>query len=256
MSYIVYKHTSPSNKIYIGITSQPNPKRRWRGGCGYKSNEYFKKAIDKYGWNNFSHEILYQGLTKEDAEQKEIELISFYKSTNPLFGYNLDNGGNSNGKHSESTKKKIGDANRGKTVWIKGKHRTEETKKKISESKMGSHLSDETKCKISEANKGKKPSIETVQKRALSNTGKKRTPEQCKKISDSLKGRTFSHSEETKKKISKTMGTPVICVETGVEYYGLRDAERKTGIKSCSISRCLNGTLKTTGGFHWKLADV
>ena len=83
-NYIVYKHTSPSNKVYIGITSQ-TPERRWRkDGKGYKTHIYFWNAIKKYGWNNFKHEVLFSGLTKEEAEQKEIELIAYYKSNDSI----------------------------------------------------------------------------------------------------------------------------------------------------------------------------
>lgn len=95
-TYTVYKHTAPSGKVYIGITSQ-KPKERWQGGKNYK-NKYFQSAIKKYGWENIKHEILYSGLTKEEAEQKERELIAFYKSTDRQFGYNILSGGNvSNG---------------------------------------------------------------------------------------------------------------------------------------------------------------
>lgn len=45
--YCVYKHVSPSNKVYIGITSK-NPLRRWENGNGYKNNKYFYRAILKY----------------------------------------------------------------------------------------------------------------------------------------------------------------------------------------------------------------
>ena len=64
--WCVYKHTSPSGKIYIGITCQ-NPNRRWRNGEGYKKNKYFYRAIQKYGWNNFQHEVIEEGLTEKDA---------------------------------------------------------------------------------------------------------------------------------------------------------------------------------------------
>ena len=37
MSFIVYKHTSPSNKVYIGITKL-NLIKRWQGGKGYINN--------------------------------------------------------------------------------------------------------------------------------------------------------------------------------------------------------------------------
>lgn len=95
-NYVVYMHTSPSGKRYIGITCR-RPIRRWGGnGYGYIKNEYFWRAIQKYGWDNFSHEILYTNLTKEEAKQKEIELIAFYDLTNPNKGYNITPGGDCN----------------------------------------------------------------------------------------------------------------------------------------------------------------
>ena len=56
--YVVYKHVSPSGKLYIGITSQ-KPELRWNYGRNYKENPYFYNAIQKYGWDSFQHEILY-----------------------------------------------------------------------------------------------------------------------------------------------------------------------------------------------------
>lgn len=104
--YVVYVHTAPNGKKYVGITSQ-DIRRRWRNGAGYKNNEYFTRAILKYGWDNFRHEIVAQGLTQEEAERKERELIADYDSANPQNGYNIDLGGNSTGKRSESTKNKL-----------------------------------------------------------------------------------------------------------------------------------------------------
>lgn len=102
-NYCVYKHTSPSNKVYIGITI--NPKQRWSAnGKQYISNQHFTRAINKYGWNNFKHEILFDNLTINEAKSKEIELIAYYDSTNPLKGYNISLGGDI---MSESTRKKI-----------------------------------------------------------------------------------------------------------------------------------------------------
>ena len=96
-NWTVYKHTNKINgKSYIGITSR-KPEDRW-GTNGYKyqsqKSKYlcFSKAIQKYGWDNFTHEILFTGLTTEDACKKEKELISFYNSKAP-FGYNLTDGG-------------------------------------------------------------------------------------------------------------------------------------------------------------------
>jgi len=75
----VYKITSPSEKIYIGITS--NVIKRF---CSYKNNNDEKQtilynSIKKYGWDAHKKEILYISLFKEEAEQKEIELIKYYK---------------------------------------------------------------------------------------------------------------------------------------------------------------------------------
>ena len=68
-SYIVYKHTNLiNNKIYIGITKYGNhPKKRWKNGLGYEYNEKFFSDIIKYGWNNFSHEILDKDLDLIEA---------------------------------------------------------------------------------------------------------------------------------------------------------------------------------------------
>lgn len=85
MGYTVYKHTTPSNKVYIGITSQ-NVNKRWQNGYGYTGSKYFSRAISKYGWDNIRHDILYENLTKERACEIEIELIDKYKS----YDYHLD----------------------------------------------------------------------------------------------------------------------------------------------------------------------
>ena len=92
-NYVVYKHTSPSNKVYIGITGQIPPEKRWANGHGYTQNEYFNSEIIQYGWDKFSHEILFYDLTKDEAQKKECELIMQYKSTDKNFGYNIKTGG-------------------------------------------------------------------------------------------------------------------------------------------------------------------
>ena len=104
--YSVYMHTTPSGKRYIGITCQ-DPKIRWGNGSNYKKQPYFSNAIKKFGWNNIKHEVLYTALTKEEAEQKERELIAFYNSADRKYGYNIDLGGKSKGRCSEETRKKI-----------------------------------------------------------------------------------------------------------------------------------------------------
>lgn len=114
--YCVYKHTSPNDKIYVGITSR-NPLKRWDSGYGYYRHTHFYNSILKYGWNNFKHEIVCENLSKEEACEMEIELIAKYKSNNREYGYNQSLGDECNflgKKHSLETKQKISEANKGR----------------------------------------------------------------------------------------------------------------------------------------------
>lgn len=94
--YVVYKHTTPSGKVYIGITGK-KPEYRWKNGNGYKDNAHFDNAIKKYGWENTKHEIVANGLTKEQACDLEIELIAKYHATDQRKGYNISAGGECSG---------------------------------------------------------------------------------------------------------------------------------------------------------------
>ena len=87
-NYIVYKHTAPNGKVYIGITGF-DPKYRWLNGRGYDQQSVFFNAIIKYGWINFKHEILFTELTKEEALDKEEQLIRHFKSYDRHYGYNV-----------------------------------------------------------------------------------------------------------------------------------------------------------------------
>ena len=132
MSYCVYKHTTPSGKVYIGITGR-DPVKRWNGGHGYQNNKHFYNAIVRYGWENITHEIVYDSLTKEEAEILERELIHHYDSSNHEKGYNHNCGGGGTGvggKHKPETIKKMREA-------AKGRKLTPEAKRKMSNAKRG-----------------------------------------------------------------------------------------------------------------------
>ena len=93
--WYVYKHTNQiNNKSYIGITCQ-KPIYRWgHEGHNYRFQTKFYNAILKYGWDNFSHEILFENLTKQEALEKEAELINTYNAVkegyNEISGLNED----------------------------------------------------------------------------------------------------------------------------------------------------------------------
>lgn len=112
-NYKVYKFTSPSGKIYIGVTRQ-SVERRWRKGRAYKTNSYLTYAINKYGWDNIIKEILFDNLSYDEASQKEKELIKLYRSDERAFGYNIDHGGIANAREvSQETREKLSKMNMG-----------------------------------------------------------------------------------------------------------------------------------------------
>lgn len=91
--WCIYKHTNKINgKVYIGQTCQDVNSRWGRNGQNYDPSYKFGKAIQKYGWNNFTHEIIEDNIpTQELANQKEIYYIELYQSY--YFGYNMTKGG-------------------------------------------------------------------------------------------------------------------------------------------------------------------
>lgn len=112
--YILYVHTFPNGKQYVGITSQ-KPEKRWKNGMGYKGSNAVFKAIVKYGWNNIKHDILFENLTKKQAEKTEVKMIKELNTKVP-HGYNLCDGGNlvTGHKLSQTTKNKLRKINLGK----------------------------------------------------------------------------------------------------------------------------------------------
>ena len=82
-----------NGKVYIGQTKQ-SLKNRWSNGYGYRECPKFWRAIQKYGWDNFEHIILEQGLTLDEANNKEQYYIKKYDAI--ANGYNISIGGGSN----------------------------------------------------------------------------------------------------------------------------------------------------------------
>ena len=115
-NFYVYVLTNNINdKKYVGITSQ-KPEKRWNHGNGYRDTTYIGRAIKKYGWENFSHEILYENISAKEAQDYEVELIEKYKTLDSKFGYNIQPGGNLSNlgvKMSEENRQKLSERSKG-----------------------------------------------------------------------------------------------------------------------------------------------
>lgn len=217
----VYKHTTPCGKVYIGIT-RLNVKYRWNYGRGYKFNNHFNRAIQKYGWDNIRHEVLYDNLTECEAKQKEIELISRYRSNDKNYGYNLMSGGEmAKAIHSEESKNKMRLAKLGKKA-------SDETKAKHSQCQKGHHVSAETREKISLAQKGK--------------PRKKHTEEWKQQMHEYFTNNTWNMKSITQ----LTTGGEVVKT-----FNSAKQAERETGFDNRNILAVCKGKRKTAYGYVW-----
>ena len=90
--HLIYKVTNKLNgKIYIGQKSyigEPSMADYYSGGTE------IKRAVKKYGKENFTREILYSRIRDQaTADSMEIWAIEKYNSTSPNVGYNISKGG-------------------------------------------------------------------------------------------------------------------------------------------------------------------
>ena len=183
MMGIYYIKNLINNKIYIGqsvnITKRFNThKHSLRHNL--HNNSHLQSSFNKYGEENFEFGLI-KSVKERYLNKLEKLYIKKYDSTNPTKGYNHATGGNSNSgwivpqeirdkmskahkgrkpyEMTEEIKQNISNALKGRVAWNKGKkfpewsgenhpfygkHHTEETKQRISETKKGTKLSEET----------------------------------------------------------------------------------------------------------------
>jgi len=240
--FCVYKHTSPDGKVYIGITCR-EPQKRWRNGKGYAIGTYFRNAIDKYGWDNFEHEILASGLTEDEASLAEDFYINLFNATDRECGYNLKSGGFVGGRYTVTVKAKISKSNR--EFW---------------------DIHPEMRKEFSERMVGKKKSIEARQKMSVSKTGKHpyRSEEHNQKIAEGIRSYYATHQEDAVKQGNRIAQYSLDKRKAIVQlrqdgslvstYESARAAERATGIDNRNINSCCRGFKKSVGGYKWQFA--
>ena len=128
---VVYIHRklSDSTIFYVGIGSEDRPYRK----SGRSS--LWNSTVNK---NGYYVEVILEGLEWKEACEIETYLIKQFGRKDLRTGYlvNLTEGGDGTvgGKHSEESKKKMSEANKGNTYALGNKH-SEETRSKMSEDK-------------------------------------------------------------------------------------------------------------------------
>jgi group I intron endonuclease len=184
-------------RIYIG--SAVNIGKRWIMHLSHlRRNIHYSKKLqrhfNKYGEADLQFIILL-GCNKEDLLNIEQYFLDSYKPyfNNCQFAYSRlgqkasdetrgkiseFNKGKHSFKHSEEWNRNNAESRKGKFIaWnkgIKGNHLSEETKKKMSKSRMGRIVSEETRMKISKANKGYKNTPKQREAQSKRQLGKKR----------------------------------------------------------------------------------
>ncbi len=108
MKWLIYKHTNTINgKEYIGQSkySWESINDRWQSGRGYGKKTRLGMAIEKYHWENFSHELIEDNITSQElANEREIYWIRYYNTY--AEGYNCTIGGK-NAPDMLSNKRKV-----------------------------------------------------------------------------------------------------------------------------------------------------
>ena len=170
------------------------------------SGAILRKAIQKYGADNFEVSLICECFSKEELDEKEQYYIALYDAVNDINFYNLTKGGESGlggpkfkgHKHTDETKKLISEKSCGEKNGFYGKKHTEETKAIMKEkAKYRKPVSEETRQKLSKIHKGVRF-----------------TEEHRKRIGDAQRGEKSKNygkplSEDTKKRISETVHNQV-----------------------------------------------
>jgi len=221
--YIYIITNKINKKQYVGLSTFSSKETTTYYGGGVLINA----AIKKYGIKSFAKEIIINNVNNIE-KLKELERYYILKYNTLNIGYNLSEGGDGckGYKHTKEAKKKISKAKKGKPAkWLIGVPKSKEQNRKNSESHKGSknhmygrHHSEKTKKKTSQTlcRKYKNGEIEKQDTKGEKNSfyGKTHTMETKKKISDANKlyckihGNSFKgkkHTKESKLKMSKSL---------------------------------------------------
>jgi group I intron endonuclease len=161
---IIYKTTNVLNgKFYIGQDSKNNPKYLGSGIL-------LSRAIEKYGQENFTKEILEVCETKEHLNERERFWIN--EANAKELGYNIADGGHGGNTYTDETRKRVSDLFKGREVSSETIEKRKATRQKILEQNPDVYKhTKETKIKIGEKSKGRIPSEYNRLMSSIKNSG-------------------------------------------------------------------------------------
>lgn len=204
---LIYKITNKINgKVYIGKTTTSLSKRwKWHRNAANQGGQFhFARAIRKYGPKAFTREVIYHAKDVDELAKMETHFILSHQSHEPEKGYNMTLGGEGASLVTEETRRRMSEVRLGKKL-------SEEHCRHIGDSKRGSNSphwgkprSEETRRKIGEAQRGKKLSAEHREKIRYAHQGKVLSEEHRHKLSEAHKGLEFSeiHCQNLSKALS------------------------------------------------------
>lgn len=219
--YKIYCLTAPDGRRYIGTTGRQYLSMRWVHGVGYRECPAIYAAIQQYGWDSFAKSVLEECTDADIAFEREKYWVSYFQTSNPTHGFNLQNGGKTGFTQADSTKAKISASHTGMT-------HSPETKAKLRElALMRPPASPEICAKISAANFGNWVSPEGRERRRANSTGRIMSEEAKQKIRESKQ----CFGNRTKK---------VRCIETGDVFRSARDASLSMGKSKGAVTRAIH----------------
>ena len=255
----IYTNLKDKNKKYIGQTSSTLDERAGANFVNYKESWRFYEAIQKFGVESFSREIVFETLNENDADNMEINLIKEFKTQDPEFGYNIQPGGKCFVMNDE-IRRKIGEcvksSKKFKTNNFKA-HAKKVVSINILTKEVTIYNSLTEASEILGVSRGNIGSICHNKGRAISLKGFIFMFEEnfSKSNIDAYINRYNERQElrygsERNLKMSKTikesykngrskeyMEKSVICIETGEVYKSINDASEKTGTCAQNISQ-------------------